>query len=149
MKHKERPTSYFSFPVRSKSLTSYCDAFANFASVTAYTLYDDALKTGELDYINGGTSAKRIFFYLSLLISLLNHFQLPYIIFFLSCTRSISDIRKFPGITSSDCTSKNLVAVFLLLHIDNILHLLSVKWRGRTLITHRYESTMLVNINVL
>jgi hypothetical protein len=22
--------------------------------VTAYTLYDDALKTGELDYINGG-----------------------------------------------------------------------------------------------
>lgn len=47
-------TLWFSFPVAVSPLISNVYLYDLSDSVTAYPLKDDALETGELDYINGG-----------------------------------------------------------------------------------------------
>lgn len=52
--HLTKQNTHFFFCSYKDLVTTCC--LISLDSVTAYTIEDDALKTGELDYINGGTT---------------------------------------------------------------------------------------------
>ena len=118
----------FNFPLQDLvlqclSLMSFCQN-----SVTAYSIFDDALKTGEVDCINGGLNFDWFFsMYLCLNLhalsvqsvskgKILHNESWPFFHYF-SSPYSISNSRKLFGTTCCDCSCTNLLLlIFIILY---------------------------------
>ena len=93
--------------------------------MTAYPIQDDALKTGELDYVNGGIQG--FYMFIELYMFVINWYYFSFLVtvcHYFSCTCSLFHSRKLPRTSCCHCPGRVILSLSCLYKALDVFYML-------------------------